>query len=190
MTLELLTFIITVGGASFGVMGFIIFCAVTFGSWKEKMRNVDNLEKSIKGLETSVAKIDVTLELFKQNSNPLLQTRSPLNLSDIGERYYTELGLQNTIEQHWDTITKQLLTSLSFDNLYDVQVQCISYAEDNIEKVLTADEINKIKDHAFKTGTPFDNYKTLIGILIRNKVFNQKHINLDDIDNYDPAKNK
>ena len=189
-TQSLAILIITYGGAAVAVFGSIIWAAVTFGSWKEKMKNVDSLKNSIDGLNKSMYKVEAILEFMNQKNNTLIQTNSPLNLSPVGETYNKELKLTNMVQNHWNDIRNQLIKKLPSDNLYDIQMACISYAEDSMDSIFTKDEIDLIKDHAFKNGAPYDHYKTLVGIIIRNTYFHEKGINIDEIDNYDPNKQK
>jgi glutamate synthase (NADPH/NADH) small chain len=54
------------------------------------------------------------------------------------------------------------------------------------EKFFTEEDFLKIKSIAFKNGYALMSYTNILGVLIRDKYFEQKGINVEDVDKHDP----
>ena len=126
---------------------------------------------------------------------PVMRKLSPLNINDFGKKIADETDIYSKIDANLDNSIKLIESKLTTENPYDIQQVCFdlgyacsleSSAEDAI--VLKPEDLASLKTHAFKNGYPMLYYGAIIGIILRNKYFEYKRIDISEIDKHDPAK--
>lgn len=75
-------------------------------------------------------------------------------------------------------------------NAYDIQELCVDTASMSLEKMFLQDGVNLVKTYAFNNGTYLSSYGRLIGVIVRDRYFEAKGINKDEVDQYDPLVKK
>ncbi|MCC6405374.1 MAG: hypothetical protein IT405_03230 [Candidatus Yanofskybacteria bacterium] len=155
----------------------------TIGQYKSK---VDRAEKDIEGVQKEVKEIrDKTIkcETMLDNQGPLTKKKSPISLTERGEKVLTESGGRKFVD---DNIT-DLLSKVDGENVktsYDVQE-----ASKKVIATLEADDrMTAIKDYLFKEGLEFSDVTEVLGIYLRDKIITTKGWNVKDIDEQEKAK--
>jgi len=151
-------------------------------------KRTDKSDAKIDSIKESILEIKAFISVFKENNNQYVARQSPVRLTDKGEEVSKDLGLENLIEKHWLSIESTLATILGKNsNPYDIQQESFKIGG-KISTFLDDNEIEFIKNYAFKEGQNLANYDLLIGVCIRDKYFKKHGINVDDIDQFDPLK--
>jgi hypothetical protein len=74
-------------------------------------------------------------------------------------------------------------------NAYDIQEYCNMTAAVELEKFISNEDIENLKQFAYKEGNPLMYYSTIFAILIRDKYLSIKGIDVSDVDKNDPFQN-
>lgn len=159
-------------------------------------RNEENAQKKFEGMESKVDDIrkDIAflkgfMESIQKNlTDGYTQRHSPISLTDKGKAEVLSSGLDKIVDSNWITICETLEKEVPSNNPYDIQTYCIETAYVTPEKFFSASDVSYIKELAFKNGLGLMTYTNMLAILIRDKYFSEKGINVEDVDKYDPAR--
>ncbi|MDR2912762.1 MAG: hypothetical protein LBV38_05670 [Alistipes sp.] len=163
---------------------------IEHGAHKEKM---GKFEDKIDGINRDVSYIRGTIDILmkKDNPNPTVQAHSPISLTDFGKKLAIEMELEERIERNWDKISNYLDSNLpksSLRNAYDIQQFCIDTASVSLNSFFGTEDLDEIKNYAFRNGNPLIFYGNMIGVMIRDVYFRHKGISVDEVDERDPMK--
>lgn len=148
---------------------------------------VDKIESKVDALSNDISFIKMQLNLLNFNaSNSLVQSHSPISLTEIGVKVAKEMGVEQIIANNWDKIYSYVDVNVSSKNAYDIQQFCIEAASIHLDKLLSVEDLGRIKMFAYNAGRPLGYYGGMIGILIRDKYFEIKGINPKLVDDYKP----
>ncbi|MUV03182.1 hypothetical protein GN157_05615 [Flavobacterium rakeshii] len=154
-----------------------------------KFSSVEKLEGNIDTIKQDIHSIKAFIQIFRESNNPLAQRQSPVSLTETGKKVAEELNVNTMIVNHWEDFNRSVTKQLKDDcNPYDIQVASFKIG-DKYQEYLNEEEINKIKNHAFLAGYNLDVYNLLFGILIRNKILQDRGYKSTDVDKFDPNKN-
>ena len=141
-----------------------------------------------KYISESISDIKNELKELKRVKSDLAMHSSPLQLTDKGKTVKNLINLDQLLANHWGTIQTKILEQIQDkDNPYDIQQMCFTYFE-NLELVLTPEELNNIKLVAYNRGESIDDYYIVFGLETRDKIFTHLNIALGTIDEYTPKK--
>lgn len=173
------------------IIGGMIWVAVTITKfktkWDLKEKGLEKLEQNVDGIRSDIMFIKAQINLFASNKpDSLTQSHSPINLTEIGKKVAGEMGIENLIAANWDKIYDFVDKNVKSKNAYDIQQFCIEAATIYLDKLFSVEDLNKIKTFAYNSGRPLGFYGGMIGVLIRNKYFELKRINPDEVDKYKP----
>jgi hypothetical protein len=147
----------------------------------------NNILLEIKGINTTFDFMRQSIERLEKTKTPLIQTRSPLTLSENGIVVARNLEMQKMIDENWDSI-KNFIQDSDAKNPYDIQQILIQQTAVFPENFISQEDINKIKLYAYKEGDVFLSYANVLAILIRDKYLSEKGVDISDIDKYDRQK--
>lgn len=174
----------------FWLIYFVTKNITKFNTEKGIINNsIGKMETNIDSIRSDLSYLKGTIDIIKSNSNPLAKSNSPVSLTELGLKVAEDLKAEDLIAHNWEKIIKTLDTEISDKNAYDIQEYCKQTAAVQLEKFLNADDINKIKEYAYKQGNNLYYYSIIFALLIRDKYFKYKGINLDDIDKHSPNAN-
>ena len=180
---------------SFGFVFSLLILAFYLVHWITK--KVTTINNSHSGLSKAIEKIELNIDNIKSDlsyvkgsinilnahiPNPTIQSKSPISLTELGERLAKEMDLQDIIIRNWDKIYDYLDKNLISKNAYDIQQFCIDTASISLDKFFIDSDIDNIKNFAFKNGNPLMYYGSMIGVMIRDAYFKQKGIDVSDVD--------
>lgn len=172
---------------------FAILAVSFFAVWKishftTKFGSVQKIEDTIGHIREDMHYVKASIKLFSDANNPFAQRQSPVSLTEIGDKVAREINVSDIMENHWDDIYSQVNDDLADDcNPYDIQVVCFKIGE-GYQEFLTAEELKRVKSHAFKAGYNLQVYNVLFGIIIRDKVLGLRGYKSSDVDKFDPKK--
>jgi hypothetical protein len=152
-------------------------------------RKTDN--HSIENIRTDLALIKGTLQAALSGSNidALIQSKSPISLNDLGRELAERMDLETRISNNWGKIYEFLDNNLQSKNAYDIQQFCIETASVFPERFFSDEDVEFLKNFAYKEGRPLVYYGGMIGIMIRDSYFKSKGIDVSEVDKCNPAKN-
>lgn len=150
--------------------------------------SIIKVEVVIDEIRRDVSYLKGSIDIIKAGKDSVLQSQSPISLTDIGKNISTELGAQDIVISNWDKIYAVLEEEICDKNAYDIQQYCIETAAVEPEKFLSQEDLAKVKRFAFEKGNSYQYYSGIFGILIRDKYLSMKGIKTSEIDDNDPTK--
>jgi len=164
---------------------FILF-TYKIGSWKEIFNNHNKRLDNVEAIKDTVISLSTKIDLIYQNtlSNPLVQSQSPISLTESGKTISKEVGANDIFDKHWDKLLK-LIDKKSPKNAYDIQQCAFSIAKEQLIELLNEDDLVNIKKVAFSHGILVEDIMSVFGILLRNKTLEVKDIPISDVDKHD-----
>lgn len=192
---EVIKSILTSTGGSFAFVAGILYLTHWIvhyltkhvSKWSNKMEQVEKLELNIDSIKENLHFIKATLNVMQSNNSGLTQSHSPVGLTTKGKDVASRMGIYDILTNNWDNIY-DLIESQSLANPYDIQQFCIETATVNLDKLFSNEDVNKIKEFAFREGQQLAYYGSMIGVIIRDKYFSIKGIAVSDVDKNDPTK--
>ena len=154
---------------------------------------------SIGKIETQMDSMKVDIFELKGNVNILLgaskigvimQSHSPVSLTEKGEQVAGEFNARARVHTNWPAILRHLEQNLHTKNAYDIQQYCMEKVAVLPHLFLTAEDIDAIKTVAYQKGDTFFLYCKILGIIIRDRYLQEKGIAVTEIDEHDPGKLK
>lgn len=156
--------------------------------WQCEMNNAKNtttkVESNIDSIKADISYIKGTLDILKNNAgNALVQSHSPISLTDKGKEIATEMRVAEMIASNWDNIRNCIEHNVPSSNAYDIQQYCIETATISLQTFFKAEDVDKVKLFAFNAGQNLAYYGGMIGVIIRDKYFECKNIPIEAVDN-------
>ena len=147
-------------------------------------------KKDISRLSKKVASIDSYLRFrftddFTNFDKAVFHKSSPVNLTDTGKEIAQKLNAES-IAQKYLADVKRMLSSDS--NAYEIQEASFGFSTKNLPEALGEKTKNIIEREAFERGLNVIQMYRIIGILIRNKICDERNIPYSSIDDNDPNK--
>lgn len=180
-----------------GSFAFVISIAIFFG-WairkltqiddlaKNKSACVDKLENNIDKIKEDIQAIKAYLSVIQNGKANLTESHSPVTLTPLGQDIAKKMDIYTMISKNWTHIYEFISSKMSQENAYDIQQFCIDTATTSLEKFFLPEDLINIKSFAYKNGNPTAYYGSMIGVIIRDKYFETKGINISEVDNHKP----
>lgn len=150
---------------------------ISFQVYKFK---VDRLIDDVSDMENEVKLIRdkiIACEAIVAERAPLKKSKSPVSLTDRGEKVLAESGGRLYVETNYSEL-KEKIESQAPTNPYDVQEVAHKVAMDlNVDA-----RIETIKNYAFKEGLELGDILDVMGIYLRDKILSDKGWKSEDID--------
>lgn len=153
-----------------------------------RLERIHKLEANISILE--LMKVDISLMKNKLIPDTLTATHSPISLTEAGKVVAEEIKIKEAVDANKDNILKYIDENSESMNAYDIQQLCIETASIALDRFFLNEDIDRIKTHAFQNGNPLSVYGRLIGVLIRDIYFDERKIDIEEVDKHDPLKKK
>jgi hypothetical protein len=175
------------------ILVIVFWLTYKSGGWVASYDNFENksekFDAKIDSIKDSLSKITATTELLYQAHISHLNTvkgHSPLSLTPKGEEISKAIDAEAKIVRHWDAIKKKLEAKNPI-NTYDIQVAAMDIARNCFDEVFTPAEQGEVKTYALKVGLNLLEMYPIIGIIIRNKIFDERNISLGEVDDHNQA---
>jgi membrane-associated HD superfamily phosphohydrolase len=137
------------------------------------------------------AKIDIIMQMVlvkPEKKSSIIQSHSPLSLTDYGKQLIYELNVENYLSENWEYISKYITENSKSMNPYDIQQLCFNFIIVNAGKILTQEGYEKLKLKAFNLGIPDGSLLQGVSLVIRDRYFQECNIDLEEIDKNSPQK--
>lgn len=142
---------------------------------------IDDIRKDISYLRGFTESIQKTV------TDGYTQRHSPVSLTKKGLAEVKQSGLDKMVDRNWSKICQTLDKETKSKNPYDIQSYCMENVFVSLDKFFTDEDVFYIKELAFKKGLALMTYTNMLAVLIRDKYFIQKGIDVKDVDRYDPS---
>ena len=159
----------------------------------------DRLDKRIESLRDDMHEMRGDLQYIKSMINiqintpvsgkeAMVQAHSPLSLTDVGRQAVTDMNASDAVAISWDRIKSIMDAEIVGRNPYDIQTYCLEKITISPERFFEQRFIDSFKIYAFNHGRTLFECMKVIGILVRDKYFEELGIPLSSLD--DPAPTK
>lgn len=171
---SIITSVVATALTAWGIFAFKI------GIYKEKFDNLEKakLPEKVNAHETKLAVLDE----FKNNTTKtldrtLFKAKSPLSLTDEGQKLLNDSGFKNIFENVKDELIKRFFEEINPKTQYDTQEKARQWMDD-----LSREDYKPfvpIKSYAFKTGSDYAQILRAGSILLRD-YYLEKHPEIKD----------
>ena len=165
------------------VTKFTTKISVEHGQFNKRM---DKTESNIDEIRKDIAFIKGSFEVAIGLKDAIAKKKSPLSLTDLGVEIAESYNLKAMIDTSWYRISA-VINGLGTKNPYDIQEYCIETAFVEANKFFSDKDIDKLKIISYKTGVPLFSISRLMGILIRDRYFEENNIDVFEVDSHDPS---
>jgi hypothetical protein len=144
---------------------------------------VDKIEGHIDIIRNDIAYLKARVEIFQADQRQAVaQRKSPVSLTELGQKIYADLNAEEMIAKNWQKICKAIETNMPNKNAYDIQQYIFDTATIGLETFLEKEDVDKVKLFAFKEGRPLAFYALVFGIPIRDSYLKLKGIDIAEVD--------
>lgn len=158
-------------------------------SYKDFEGKNEKFDNKIDNIKEGLAAIRATTDLLYQAHLSTVKSHSPVSLTPKGEMVSKAISAETKVAEHWKDI-KAKLEEKNPTNPYDIQTVAMDIAMECFEKIFTAEEQNQIKTYAFSIGLNLLEVYPIIGIIIRDRLFKERGINVEEVDKFVPSISK
>lgn len=127
-------------------------------------------------MDISLMRMALTAALSGDAAGTIIQSHSPMSLNEAGKKLAAEMNIDGRIEKNWAKIQLLLNNNTGPKTPYDIQQFCIDTARVYPERFLSDEDIDFLKDYAYDNGKPLAYYGEMIGVIIRDRYFEQEGI--------------
>ena len=155
---------------------------------EEELKKISDIASEISSLN---GKVSVLLMDRGSSSTDKVawESNSPIRISSYGKGISESVGLEKFVNDNWDFTYEYIHNRTKGSmNPYDIQQVCFDVAFLESEKVLSTEGFDKLRLKAFSEGVALYDFQRLVGLIARNKYFDQLGINIEEIDKHDPNK--
>lgn len=155
------------------------------GSWKEMFKNhkdrIDNVEK----ISDTVKELKTKIDLIYQYTNPNSPTKaaSPVNLTPIGVDIVNKINASDIFKTHAIKLIS-LVEGKKPINAYDIQQLSFEVAKKEFINLLNEEQLKIVKEEAYNRGILVEDVLSVFGVLLRNKILENKNIPIADVDKH------
>ncbi|MDR2802312.1 MAG: hypothetical protein LBB31_03750 [Prevotellaceae bacterium] len=153
----------------------------------------DNFKEEVDKTRTHIDEIRKDLAIVRGNieaaiaiKDTLTRRKSPVSLTDEGQKMVQDFNLYDVVAKNWDKIA-EATKDISSKNPYDLQEYFINTSYLEPEKFFSTKDIDELKIISFNGGFTFMSIARVMGVLIRDEYFKRHSINIDEVDKYQPA---
>ena len=146
------------------------------------------IDSWIDDLRKDMSYVKGTLEIMQNQNGDLAQAHSPISLTEKGKNLAETNHIQEMISANWQQIMSAIDKNVSNKNAYDIQQFCIQTMAVEPNVFLSDSDVLILKQQAYNAGKVLQEFSIIPAILIRDRYFTEKNIEMADVDKYDPTK--
>lgn len=169
------------------VLVAIGYVLVKVGQWKEKFDHHKDRIGNLEALSDKIVVISTKIDLIYSyvNPNSMVRSHSPISLTAVGIETAKTLHAEDMLSRYYTRLRDQIELNRP-QNAYDIQKFAMQVAKENMINMINANEINAIKDAAYNKGVLLEDIFLIFGVLLRDKILNEKGISVAEIDHHAP----
>lgn len=166
--------------------GWVLFRG---GRWMERFSHHDEKLDGIAPLTEKVTRLEAKVDLIYQHVNPnrAVQSYSPISLTEIGREIAANIKAPAVLERCYPVLRNHPEIAAA-KNAYDIQMACMRIAKEQFEQCLNEDELMAVKLEAYNRGNLLEDILAVFGVLLRNRVLEEKGIPVSEVDRHQPAR--
>lgn len=153
---------------------------------KYSSKSIGNLEDKVHLILKDLAYIKGTIQVIQSGAPTLIQSHSPISLTELGRKKSEEMGVADMIARDWEKIEAAVASGTSGKNPAEIQQYCIETATVTPEAFLSPENVARISKTAFSEGRPLGYYGGMLGVMIRDAYFARHGIDITDVGNFVP----
>ncbi len=172
-----------------GVLAVVAVLLFKLGGWKEKFFHYSERMNKFDSLNEKMIEISTKVDLIYNNTNPrkVVSSNSPLSLTELGKEIAEACRAQEIFQRCLPDLEKAVNDKCGeATNAYDIQLVALDVADNFLPGLFDADEINRIKNAAYRFGIRFEDILPIFGIFTRDHILSQRGIPVIDVDKHAP----
>ena len=155
---------------------------VHLDSVREETKDLPTIRATLHSINTSLNSFRNSLDIFiTSRPSSVAESKSPLSLNSNGEKLAKELDAEKIIDRNFQELRRSV-DAEELNNAFDVQQVAMSVARNFFASQKDDDLIIKAKDIAYNKGLPSLDLYTIFGILLRDKILEERGLVPNDID--------
>ena len=165
----------------------LLFLAWFGGQLKEKFKNQDQKFDGLSGLSDRLIRVETTLNLVYDQTNPkrVFDSRSPLSINDRGKKISEQINAKDIFGRYVSRL-KNLVELQDTKNAYDIQTASMMVAKTKLIDLLNSEDLLSLKNQAFQEGMRLEDIMPIFGMMLRDSILLDKNIPINQVDVYDP----
>jgi len=136
---------------------------------------VTSVEKSVNEMRGDMQYVKSTLNtlmnMIQNSSQALMQSHSPLSLTEFGEKLANGMGVDAILERNFTGIKAKIDAEVVVKTPYDVQTYCLEKIPVFPEIYLNEDDLTAVKSFAFSNGRTLFECLKIVGLKARDAYF-------------------
>lgn len=166
--------------------GWILFRG---GRWTERFAHQSEKIEGIAPLTEKVTRLEAKVDLIYQHVNPncSVQAYSPISLTNVGRDIVARIKAPTILERCYPAL-REHPDIMAAKNAYDIQAACMRISRTEFEKCLNEAELVAVKQEAYERGNLLEDVLAVFGVLLRNRILEEKGIPVSEVDRHQPAR--
>lgn len=162
------------------------FLVYKVGHWSEMFSNHKERIGNVEAIRDIVIALNAKVDLIYQNTNPnpLVKAQSPISLTEAGREIVKQISAETIFKKHSKKLIG-LVEAKSPKNAYDIQQSSFTVAKRELIDLLNEEELGAVKKVAFERGLLVEDLMTVFGILLRNRILEDKNIPIAEVDRHE-----
>lgn len=161
----------------------MFFGVYKLGSWQRLFSHHEEKLNDLKQLSKDVTELKIKVDLIYQNTHPrrLVDSHSPINLTPLGAQLAEQIHAQQLLDKYAEKLIENVETTHP-KSAYDIQTQSMHVAKQQLIYLLNEQDLNLIKQKAFQNGLLLEDFFSIFGVLLRDKILALKGIQVSQVD--------
>lgn len=157
------------------------------GEWSANFKHHHNRIDSLEGMSEKVIAISTKVDLIYGlvNPNAMVRSHSPISLTQKGEETAASINASALLTKYYARLKGEIDDS-DPQNAYDIQKYAMLVAKEKLVNFMSANEINTIKESAYRQGVLVEDIMSILGVLLRDKILIEKGIPVAEVDLHAP----
>jgi len=167
------------------ILALAFYAAYKVGAWKQLFMNhagrIDKVERIADNLIAVQTKVDLIYQYVNPNSP--VRSSSPASLTKVGLEIVKNIGAADIFKTHMVKLIS-FVEEKKPKNAYDIQQISFAVSKKEFLNLLNEKELQCVKEEAYKKGILVEDVMGVFGILLRNKILEDKKIPIADVDKH------
>lgn len=172
------------------IIGFIIVIGVYITKVNRNTKDISKLDNRYYTLHKDLLhKLNEIYDRLPKKIDSFTSSHSPISLNKQGHSASKKLGVYDTVKRNYQAFSMHIFeNNIDTLNPYDIQQKSIKVIREKLLSLMTEEEKETLKTFAFKEGVEIEDFFTMYGIILRDLIFEEKNINIKDVDKHSSQK--
>lgn len=167
------------------LLGAALVVVFKIGGWKQIFLHHSDRIKNVESIRDTVIEIQTKVDLIYRNTNrqSTIQAMSPISITKVGEEIRSSIKADEVFKNHAVRLMA-MVEAKNPQNAYDIQQESFGVAKKELINLLDEKELKCVKEEAYKRGIIVEDILVIFGVLLRNKILEDKKIPIADVDKH------